>query len=168
MKDRLEGEKFIEHFSLIQALALEGSTGTWEKVEEDTAEVRVKLSGKLVGLLRDPDDRALHQGGGGPARLPHRRLDRQRAHDAPVHRRQLLRLLAEDAPAGRLHPRRTAEEVQGAQVRRPGPARAHRREGPAAVPAHHQAQDGHDPRAGRPTRSTRPPSAAWTCARTTR
>ena len=92
MKDTLEGEKFIEHFSLIQALALEGSTGTWEKVEEDTADVRVKLSGKMVGYFEIPSDRALHQGGGGPARLPHRRVDRQRAHDAPVHRGQLLRL----------------------------------------------------------------------------
>ena len=54
MKDTLEGEKFIEHFSLIQALALEGSTGTWEKVEEDTADVRIKLSGKLVGYFEIP------------------------------------------------------------------------------------------------------------------
>jgi 2,3-diketo-5-methylthiopentyl-1-phosphate enolase len=54
MKDRLEGEKFMEHFSLIQALALEGSTGTWEKVEEDTADVRIKLSGKLVGYFQIP------------------------------------------------------------------------------------------------------------------
>ena len=54
MKDVLEGEKFIEHFSLIQALALEGSTGTWEKVEEDTSDLRVKLSGKLVGYFEIP------------------------------------------------------------------------------------------------------------------
>src|SRR5208337_2191278 len=54
MKDRLEGEKFIEHFSLIQALALEGSTGTWEKVSEDTADVRIKLSGKMVGYFEIP------------------------------------------------------------------------------------------------------------------
>jgi len=56
MKDRLEGENFIEHFSLIQALALEGSTGTWEKVEEDTADVRKALSGKLVGYFQIPSD----------------------------------------------------------------------------------------------------------------
>ncbi len=31
LKDRLEGEKFLDHFALIQAMALEGSTGTWEK-----------------------------------------------------------------------------------------------------------------------------------------
>jgi len=49
LKDRLEGQEFIEHFSLIQALTLEGSTGTWEKIAEDTTEVREKLSGKLVG-----------------------------------------------------------------------------------------------------------------------
>ena len=54
MKDVLEGETFIEHFSLIQALALEGSTGTWEKVEEDNAELRTKLAGKLVGYFEIP------------------------------------------------------------------------------------------------------------------
>ena len=54
MKDALAGEKFIDHFALIQAMALEGSTGTWEKVEEDTAEVRIKLSGKLVGYFEIP------------------------------------------------------------------------------------------------------------------
>ena len=36
MRDRKEGVEFLDHFSLIQSLALEGSTGTWEKVEEDT------------------------------------------------------------------------------------------------------------------------------------
>ncbi len=54
MKDTLEGEDFLDHFALIQALALEGSTGTWEKVEEDTEDVRKKLSGKLVGYFEIP------------------------------------------------------------------------------------------------------------------
>jgi hypothetical protein len=36
MDDALPGEDFIDHFALVQAMALEGSTGTWEKVEEDT------------------------------------------------------------------------------------------------------------------------------------
>ncbi len=56
MRDRLEGEEFIEHFSLIQALALEGSTGTWERVAEDTTEVRQHLSGKLVGYFEIPSE----------------------------------------------------------------------------------------------------------------
>ena len=56
MDDALPGEDFVEHFSLIQSMALEGSTGTWEKVEEDTEEVRRKLSGKLVGYFEVPAD----------------------------------------------------------------------------------------------------------------
>ena len=54
MKDRLEGEKFLDHFSLIQSMGLEGSTGTWEKVEEDTAEVREAMSSKMVGYHEIP------------------------------------------------------------------------------------------------------------------
>lgn len=54
MDDELPGEDFIDHFALIQSMAIEGSTGTWEKVEEDTEEVRRKLSGKLVGYFEIP------------------------------------------------------------------------------------------------------------------
>ncbi|MEN6536765.1 MAG: RuBisCO large subunit C-terminal-like domain-containing protein [Bryobacteraceae bacterium] len=54
MDDVLPGETFVDHFSLIQSMALEGSTGTWEKVEEDTADVRVKLSGKMLGYYEIP------------------------------------------------------------------------------------------------------------------
>ena len=52
--DRVPGETFLDHFSLIQSLALEGSTGTWEKVEEETPDVRAHLSGKLVGYFEIP------------------------------------------------------------------------------------------------------------------
>ena len=58
MDDELPGEDFVDHLSLIQAMALEGSTGTWEKVEEDTEEVRRMLSGKLVGYFEIPTDSA--------------------------------------------------------------------------------------------------------------
>lgn len=54
LKDTLEGVEFMDHFSLIQALALEGSTGTWEDVEEDTKELRERLSGKMVGYFEVP------------------------------------------------------------------------------------------------------------------
>ena len=54
MDDVLPGESFIDHFSLIQSMTLEGSTGTWEKVEEDTEDVRVKLSGMMVGYYEIP------------------------------------------------------------------------------------------------------------------
>ena len=54
MDDELPGEDFVDHFALIQSMALEGSTGTWEKVEEDTADVRAKLSGKMVGYFQIP------------------------------------------------------------------------------------------------------------------
>ena len=56
LKDRLEGEKFLDHFALIQAMALEGSTGTWEKVEEDTEDVRKALSSKMVGYHEIPGE----------------------------------------------------------------------------------------------------------------
>jgi 2,3-diketo-5-methylthiopentyl-1-phosphate enolase len=54
MDDELPGEDFVDHFALIQAMAVEGSTGTWEKVAEDTEEVRQKLSGKMVGYFEIP------------------------------------------------------------------------------------------------------------------
>ncbi len=56
LRDRLEGEKFLDHFALVQAMALEGSTGTWEKVEEDTEVVREALSSKMVGYHEIPSD----------------------------------------------------------------------------------------------------------------
>jgi len=58
MDDELPGEDFVDHFALIQSMALEGSTGTWEKVEEDTAEVRQRLSAKMVGYFEIPTGRA--------------------------------------------------------------------------------------------------------------
>jgi 2,3-diketo-5-methylthiopentyl-1-phosphate enolase len=54
MDDELPGEEFLDHFALIQAMALEGSTGTWEKVAEDTEDVRRRLSGKMVGYFEIP------------------------------------------------------------------------------------------------------------------
>jgi hypothetical protein len=56
LKDRLEGEKFLDHFALVQSMALEGSTGTWEKVEEDTEEVRKAMSSKMVGYHEIPGE----------------------------------------------------------------------------------------------------------------
>ncbi len=54
VKDSLPGVDFIDHFELIEAMAIEGSTGTWEKVEEDSEEIRTDLSGKLVGYFELP------------------------------------------------------------------------------------------------------------------
>ncbi len=56
MDDCLPGEDFIDHFALVQAMALEGSTGTWEKVEEDTPEMREVYSSKMVGYFELPSD----------------------------------------------------------------------------------------------------------------
>jgi len=56
LRDRLEGEKFLDHLALVQAMGLEGSTGTWEKVEEDTEEVREAMSSKMVGYHEIPAD----------------------------------------------------------------------------------------------------------------
>lgn len=55
LKDRKEGVEFMDHMSLLQSLALESSTGTWEKVAEDTEEVRETLSCKLVGYYQIPN-----------------------------------------------------------------------------------------------------------------
>ncbi len=54
MDDELPGEDFVDHFALIQSMTVEGSTGTWEKVSEEDAEVRRKLSGKMVGYYEIP------------------------------------------------------------------------------------------------------------------
>lgn len=56
MKDRKEGVDFLDHMSLIQSLALESSTGTWEKIKDDTLEVRDSLSCKLVGYYEIPNE----------------------------------------------------------------------------------------------------------------
>jgi 2,3-diketo-5-methylthiopentyl-1-phosphate enolase len=56
IKDRIEGAKFLDHLTLVQAMGLEGSTGTWEKVEEDTDELRKAMSSKLVGYHEIPSD----------------------------------------------------------------------------------------------------------------
>ncbi len=57
VEDAVPGEEFLDHFALIQSMALEGSTGTWEKVEEDSEEVRERLSGKMVGYYPVPSER---------------------------------------------------------------------------------------------------------------
>jgi len=48
------GEEPIDHFSLVQSLACEGSTGTWEEVKEHSDEVVKRLSGKIVGYYQIP------------------------------------------------------------------------------------------------------------------
>ena len=58
MDDELPGEEFMDHFALIQSLAIEGSTGTWEKIEEETEEVRRRLCGKMVGYYEIPTSNA--------------------------------------------------------------------------------------------------------------
>ena len=47
LKETLEVENFLDHLALVQAMVLEGSTGTWEKVEEDTEDVRKAMSSKM-------------------------------------------------------------------------------------------------------------------------
>jgi 2,3-diketo-5-methylthiopentyl-1-phosphate enolase len=54
MDDRLPGVDFIDHFQLIESIAIEGSTGSWQRVAEESDEVREMLSGKLVGYYEIP------------------------------------------------------------------------------------------------------------------
>ena len=56
MTDRLPGVDFIDHFALIESIAIEGSTGSWQRVQEESEEVRAMLSGKLVGYYEVPSD----------------------------------------------------------------------------------------------------------------
>jgi 2,3-diketo-5-methylthiopentyl-1-phosphate enolase len=52
--DALPGEDFIDHLKLIQEIIIEGSTGSWMKVKEETPEVREALAGKLLGYYEVP------------------------------------------------------------------------------------------------------------------
>ena len=54
LEDPVPGEDPIDHFSLVQSLAFEGSTGTWEEVKEHSEEVIKRLSGKVVGYYQIP------------------------------------------------------------------------------------------------------------------
>ena len=99
MKDVLEGEDFLDHFALIQALALEGSTGTWETVEEDTEDMRKKLSGKLVGYFEIP------------ATEKYTRLDGQLSDDASLHLRQLFCLLTKHASCRCVYTKKPSEKI---------------------------------------------------------
>jgi ribulose 1,5-bisphosphate carboxylase large subunit-like protein len=56
MKDRLPGVDFIDHYQLIESIAIEGSTGSWQRVEEESTEVREMLSGRLVGYFEIPTE----------------------------------------------------------------------------------------------------------------
>ncbi len=48
------GCEFIDHFAQIESMVLEGSTGSWMRVAEETDEVREALSGRLVGYYEVP------------------------------------------------------------------------------------------------------------------
>lgn len=56
MKDHLPGVDFIDHFQLIESIIIEGSTGSWQRAEEESDEVRKMLSGKLVGYYEIPQE----------------------------------------------------------------------------------------------------------------
>lgn len=54
LEDTVEGVDFLDHFSLIKTLIVEGSTGSWQEVKEETPEVRERLAGKLLGYYEVP------------------------------------------------------------------------------------------------------------------
>ncbi|OGR24244.1 MAG: hypothetical protein A2139_11230 [Desulfobacca sp. RBG_16_60_12] len=56
LEDSVPGENFIDHLQLVGSVALEGSTGTWMRIREDTPELRRKLTGKCVGYYEIPCD----------------------------------------------------------------------------------------------------------------
>ncbi len=56
LEDTVPGENFIDHLQLVKSVALEGSTGTWMRIKDDTPEVRKKLTGKCIGYYEIPSD----------------------------------------------------------------------------------------------------------------
>ena len=56
VEDEVPGDDFIDHFSLVQSLVIEGSTGTWQEIKEESPEVRKHLTGKVVGYYEVPSD----------------------------------------------------------------------------------------------------------------
>ncbi|MGD2144688.1 MAG: RuBisCO large subunit C-terminal-like domain-containing protein, partial [Anaerolineae bacterium] len=54
IKDIKEDCDFIDHLSQVKRLVLEGSTSSWVQVEEDTPELREKLTSKLIGYYEIP------------------------------------------------------------------------------------------------------------------
>jgi 2,3-diketo-5-methylthiopentyl-1-phosphate enolase len=56
LEDSIPGETFIDHLQMVASIALEGSTGTWMRIREDTPELRHKLTGKCVGYYEIPSD----------------------------------------------------------------------------------------------------------------
>ena len=57
IEDTLEGVDFIDHLGQINRLALEGSTSSWVEVEEDSVEVRERLSSKVLNYLEIPAEK---------------------------------------------------------------------------------------------------------------
>ncbi len=47
-------QDWIEHLQQVQRMALEGSTSSWQRVKEDTGEVREKLTSKVLGYYEIP------------------------------------------------------------------------------------------------------------------
>lgn len=45
---------FIDHFSQLKRILLEGSTSSWQRVDEDTPDLREKLTSKLIGYYEVP------------------------------------------------------------------------------------------------------------------
>jgi len=54
LEDTKEGLDFMDHLAQVQRLALEGSTATWMEVKEETAEVRERLTSKVLNYLEIP------------------------------------------------------------------------------------------------------------------
>lgn len=48
------GADFLDHLSGVKRMIIEGSTGSWQEVKEETPEVRERLAGKLLGYYEVP------------------------------------------------------------------------------------------------------------------
>ena len=54
IEDTFIDQNWIEHLQQVQRMALEGSTSSWQRVKEDTDEVREKLTSKVLGYYEIP------------------------------------------------------------------------------------------------------------------
>lgn len=57
IEDTMLDQDWIEHLIQVQRMALEGSTSSWQRVKEDSSEVREKLTSKVIGYYEVPTDK---------------------------------------------------------------------------------------------------------------
>ncbi len=60
VEHKAEGE-ILDHLNVIQPMLLQGSTGTWQKIPEDTAKIRELFTPKVIGYYPVPTESENHK-----------------------------------------------------------------------------------------------------------